>query len=176
MSTLIIVPRSIGPVSIDAFLHEQHQSSSTITDYVIEDGSTGNDHMIMNPKYVTIELVDSGNSIKFNELVQQQELREPFDIITGLSVYVDMGIENIDATRDKDTGNILSCSVTLKQVRRRSTSTTQSTSIIADSAPIGEASDPVINDRNAATVERGDVQPVAVAEEQSQSILAKVLL
>ena len=114
--SVILVPRTIGPVDIDCVIHENHDSAVTITDHPIEDGSSINDHAYIEPNRVSLEIANQSASDKYIELVALKDVREKFDLVTGLAVYPDMMIESIQAKRDRETSQILSAIVYLKQV------------------------------------------------------------
>jgi len=176
MSTVIIVPRNIGPVPIAAFLYEQHRSEAEVTDNAIEDGSSVNDHMFMRPKGLTLEIVDEKASDAFLALVEQQELREPFDITSGLAVYSDVVILNIVADREKGTSKILRATVDLKEVRIVGTATTVSSNFDELPPTTGPSAEAKTFDQLEPTAERGDSQTKTVDEDKSSSILADVFL
>jgi len=176
MSTVIIVPRNIGPVPITAFLYEQHRSEATITDNAIEDGSDVNDHMYMRSKGLTLEVVDEKASDAFLSLVDHQSLREPFDIISGLAVYTNVVIEAIVADREKGTSKILRATVELKEVRIVGTQTTISANFDDLPQTTGPSGDAETFDEIAPTIERGDTQTETVDSDQGESILSSVFL
>ena len=176
MSTVIIIPRTIGPVSISAFLYEQHRSSAAVTDNAIEDGSSINDHMYTKPKELTLDIVDERGSDAFISLVEQQALREPFEIQTGLAIYENVVIVDIVADREKSTSRILRATIELKEVRIVATQT-QFASNFEDLPPtIGPSLEPKVVDQTAPSVERGDAQTNEVDSNESSSILADVFL
>ena len=176
MSTVIIVPRNIGPVNISAFLYEQHRSEAAVTDNAIEDGSDTNDHMYIKPKELTLDIVDEKASDAFIELVDHQALREPFDIISGLAVYNNVVIRGIFADREKNTSKILRATIELKEVIIVGTESTVSTNFDELPPTTGPSGDAKTFDEIAPTVERGDSQTKTVDEEKSSSILAGAFL
>lgn len=112
--------RSIGPISIDAVLNESHKTELEITKNPVEFGADVTDHAYAQPKVVTMT-VGKGKSLAdasraFNQLVAFQESRIPFVMVTPIYVYRNMLIKSIDATRDKDTSNILYCTVELNEI------------------------------------------------------------
>ena len=62
--SVILVPRSVGPVAVDCVLFEGHSSTAEITDNPIEDGSSVNDHAFIGPKRLTIEVADEKSGRK----------------------------------------------------------------------------------------------------------------
>lgn len=173
MSTVIIVPRNIGPVPITAFLYEQHRSEAVVTENAIEDGSDVHDHMYTKAKGLTLEVADEKASDAFLALVEQQALREPFDIISGLAVYTNVVIGNIVADREKSTSKILRATIDLLEVRIVGTKTTISTNFDELPPTTGPSGDAKTFDQTAPTVERGDSQ---TNETEGSSILADLIL
>jgi len=57
----------------------------------------------------------------YAEFEAMWELGDPFDVYTSLRIYHNMVIETFDTTRDKDSGNALRFTMTVKQVRTVST-------------------------------------------------------
>jgi len=169
--SVILVPRSIGPVAVDCVLFEGHRSDSNITENPIEDGSSVNDHAYIEPKKLTMEIANQKASDKYLELVELQDAREPFNVITGLAVYPNMLIQNIDAERDRKTSNILKATVYLREVV-----------IVGGQAgglafnqfelppTIGPSLDPVVFDRTQPVSARGDALTILIAAGTSAAV------
>lgn len=176
MSTVIIVPRKIGPVSITCFLYEQHRSEATVTNNPIEDGSSVHDHMYTEAKGLTLEIAEKEATDAFIRLVDHQALREPFDIVTGLSIYTNMVIKAIIADRDKETSKILRATVELQEVIIVGTQSTVSTN--SDELPptVGPSRDAKTFDQTSPTIQRGDAQTSDTDNDKGSSILADVFL
>lgn len=168
--SVIIIPRKIGPVAIDCFLYEQHRVNLAITDNAVEDGSSVSDHAYTRPNLLTLDIADEDGAATFVELVEAQALREPFTIVTGLAVYNNMLIENINASRSKETSFILSATVDLREVKIVGTQTTVGGGTIAQEETIGLSLDEIVNDQISSVVELGDTGALAV--EINESILA----
>jgi hypothetical protein len=185
--TVIAFSRTIGPIPINCILSEQHTSDIEITGNPIETGAEVNDHAYVKPKQVVLEVADRNAALMYNALVRFQESRVPFYLVTGLSVYKDMLIQSIDATRDKTHSTVLRATVTCRQVIIVSTG----------SAPAGEgkqpsgspggknsrgaaaptkegANNPTTSTRAASTVQAGDNPTTAVSAGKSQSLLKQM--
>lgn len=160
--SVIIIPRKVGPVAIDCFLYEQHRSNLAITDNAIEDGSSVSDHAYTRPKLLTLDIADEDGAATFVELVEAQALRDPFTIVTGLAVYNNMLIENVNANRSKETSFILSATVDLREVKIVGTQTTVGEGIIVEEETIGPSTDDVVNDQISNVVELGDTGALSV--------------
>lgn len=176
MSTVIIVPREIGPVPITAFLFEQHRSDAVITDNPIEDGSSVTDHVYTEPKGLTLEIADEKATDTFIALVEHQELREPFDLVTGLAVYPNMVIAAIVADRDKETSKILRATIELREVIIVGTESSLETNFEELPPTTGPSGDAKTFDRTSSSVQRGDSQSSQVDDKESESILAGIFL
>ena len=185
--TIIAFSRTIGPVPINCILSEKHTSEVEITGNPIETGAEVNDHAYIKPKQVVLELADRNAALTYNALLRFQESRVPFYLVTGLSVYKDMLIQAIDATRDKTHSTILHATVTLRQVIIVSTGSAPGGGGSQPSGkPGGEkslgaarpsaeaANNPVTADRAATTVQAGDNPTVAVPPAKNQSLLSRV--
>lgn len=176
MSTVIIVPRKIGPVPITAFLYEQHRSEATVTENPIEDGSSVNDHMYVEAKGLTLEIADEKATDAFIALVELQKEREPFDLVTGLTVYKNLVIKAVVADRERSTSKILRATVELGEVIIVGTQSSLETNFDELPPTTGPSRDPIVFDQTAPSVQRGDAQTTEVDEGESESILAGVFL
>lgn len=185
--TVIAFSRAIGPVPINCILSEKHTSEVEITGNPIETGAEVNDHAYIKPKQVILEIADRNAAVIFNTLVRFQESRVPFYLVTGLSVYKDMLIQAIDATRDKTHSTVLRATVTLRQVIIVSTGSAPAeggpqpsgspggTKSLGAARPSAEsATDAVTSDRAASTVQMGDNPTAAVEPGPKQSILSRM--
>ena len=184
--TIIAFSRAVGPIPLNCIISEQHTSEVEITGNPIETGAEVNDHAYVKPKKVILEVADRNAAALYNALVRFQESRVPFYLVTGLSVYKDMLIQAIDATRDKTHSTILKATVSLQQVIIVSTGSAPGGS---DPQPSGKpggaestgaarpsaqaANNPVTADRTASTVQAGDNLTNSVAPAKSRSLLSQ---
>lgn len=113
---VIAFSRSIGPVPVACLISEQHISELEITGNPIETGAEVADHAYLKPKQVILEVADGNASSFYNDMVRFQAEREPFTLVTGLTVYDNMLIQSIDATRDKTHARVLQATVTCREV------------------------------------------------------------
>lgn len=135
--------RSIGWVPVDVFVKETTKDSVEIAKHPVEAGTLISDHAWINPREITISGIITGGSMAgYEALHQLQTTLEPFDIISGFSIYSNMLLQNLTATREKSSGQICAFDATCRQV------------IIVSS----EQSDTSDNDRASNTVQRGTVQ------------------
>lgn len=120
--------RTIGGIEPHIVISEEHADSLEITDFPVESGASINDHAFKKPETVTIEAATSASPRKkeeesanlnelYGKLLQLQENREPFDIITGKRMYSDMLIENLSVKTDATKENVLWFSASCKKIR-----------------------------------------------------------
>lgn len=98
----IAFSRAIGPVPIQCVIREKPLAELEITEIPIEFGAAVTDHAYPLPKRVTLEVADDFGAATYAALVRCQESREPFTLVTGLSVFSNMLIKRIEPERDKD--------------------------------------------------------------------------
>lgn len=98
---------------------EAHEASVQATQYPIEDGTHGTDHIIKLPDAITWEIAFDDRSNPRETYERLRDLMfsgEPFDAETGLKTYHDMVLLSVSAAQDHHTGRILRCTVTLQQI------------------------------------------------------------
>lgn len=182
----------IGGIQLDAVLSEAHESSATVTEAPVEFGADVSDHIILEPKRLTMvvevsdnplgiqalaQLVDSvtglfGSSTSENltrsqaaylALVQLQENRVLLDVQTGLRAYSNMGIMDINTIRDKDTSRIVRLTVQLKEVRIRETQVVQLPPEVLEAGKVSsQASSATERGRQAADAPEDSVRTSAI--------------
>lgn len=188
--SVIAFSSAIGPVPLDCILSEKHTAEVEITGNPIEIGAEVNDHAYVKPKQVVLEVADSSAALVYNVLLRFQETRIPFYLVTGLTVYKDMLIQAIDATRDKDMSRVLRATVTCRQVIIVSTASVPASqgskptsspgqpgganSRNASSPTSGSANNPSTANRTAQPVQRGDSPSSAVPSGQTQSLASRI--
>lgn len=114
--TVIAFSATIGPVPLNVLLSEEHASDVELTSNPIETGAEVNDHAYVKPKKVKLEVADKNAAVTFNALVEFQEKREPFTLITGFRLYNNMVITSIEATRDAKHSKVLKATVHVREV------------------------------------------------------------
>jgi hypothetical protein len=117
--------RSIGGLYPGVVVEESHEDALEITEHPVEQGAAVNDHAFKKPQVVTIragvsDSVEWGGdrpSVEFYEkLLELQQKREPFDIITGKRQYKNMLIATLSVTTDEATENCLLFSAECREV------------------------------------------------------------
>ncbi|WP_350305589.1 phage baseplate protein [Photorhabdus viridis] len=141
--------RSFGTESMllvpSVVIAEKHTDALEITEHPVEIGAAVSDHAYKKPSEITMELgfagggslldfVDTskiglsmGLSPKetYQKILDLQELREPFKVITGKRTYENMLIKAIEVTTDRHSENVLLCTLTLREVIISSTQVVQ---------------------------------------------------
>lgn len=128
--------RKIGLIIPDVVVSEKHQDALEITEHPVEIGAPVSDHSYKRPAEVTMEIGFSGGGSLLDfadtsaigislgaspkEIYQQildlQASRIPFDVTTGKRQYSNMLIRAIDVTTDRTSENVLMCVLTLREV------------------------------------------------------------
>lgn len=117
----------VGSVELDVTLREDHNYSSRVTNYPVEDGAIISDHIINDPNILTLEgiVTDTPLSIltffnrsvdAFNRLIEVHEKRELVTVVTGIKVYPNMAITLLNVPRDVTTGQSLKFTIELQNV------------------------------------------------------------
>ena len=163
----IRVTKTLQDIQLDAIISENHSSTLKVSKFPIETGATITDHAINEPKTYTLRgaVTDvkkfnifnptagfTGNDARttYEDLVQLQQSREPFDVISGLITYKNLVIERIEAEQDKDSANILIFTAQLSEIL---IAETQSVNL-----PRNKLNDNV-KDRGASTKDEGRKKP-----------------
>lgn len=118
--------RSIGGLTLDVTVSEQHEDEVEITTQPVEQGAEITDHAFVKQARVTIEAghSDSGGSETgdarsveaYQALLELQKKREPFDLITGKRSYTNMLIKSLTVVTDPKTEHVLSVKAELEEV------------------------------------------------------------
>ena len=98
---------------------EAHSSAVQATQYPIENGTQGTDHIVRLPDALTWEVVFEERSNPrqtFKKLRDLMYSGVPFTAETGLKTYKNMILLSISASQDSHTGRILRCSLTLQEI------------------------------------------------------------
>ena len=128
--------RKIGLIIPDVVVSEKHQDALEITEHPVEIGAPVSDHAYKRPSEVTMEIgfsgggslldfadtsalgISLGTSPKeiYQQILDLQASRVPFDVTTGKRQYSNMLIRAIDVTTDRASENVLMCVLTLREV------------------------------------------------------------
>lgn len=117
--------RGLGSLFPDVVVEESHEDSLEITEHPVEQGAAVNDHAFKKPEIVTLRGGVSGASsiggeapgVEFyNQLLELQRTREPFDIVTGKRQYKNMLLETLSVVTDANSENCLLFTATCREV------------------------------------------------------------
>lgn len=146
--------RRIGILVPSVVVSEKHSDTLEITEHPVEKPTTSSasgfiaDHAYKRPSEVTMEcgfagggslldFVDTssiglgiGLSPKetYQQLLDLQSSRIPFDVVTGKRTYSNMLVRAIEVTTDRTSENVLNCILTLREVILSDTQTTTAAS------------------------------------------------
>ena len=135
--------RKIGLIIPDVIISEKHQDVLEITEHPTEDDAPITDHAFKRPSELTMEVGFSGGGAildllsntpfdfgfglspreTYQQLLDLQASRVPFDVVTGKRIYSNMLIRVLDVTTDRTTENVLMATLTLKEALITSTQT-----------------------------------------------------
>lgn len=163
LDIITLVPKTIGPVKIGCTFEEAHQDELQITEHPVEKGAQINDHAFKLQPEVTIqcgwsnadlaaligtlESIFTGGGLPsadyistvYSQLLALQETRQPFDVVTSMRMYRDMLFKSLRVVKDQKTGEALSVTATLKQIRIVQTQATRLPSKEDQADPKGTA-------------------------------------
>lgn len=117
----------VGGVFLDATLSEDHEYSSRVTNYPVEDGRSFSDHIINDPVRVSITGVVSDTPLAilssfnrsidaFNRLIQIHENKQRITVVTGIKIYTDMVMTSLSIPKNVATGQSLTFSIQLQKI------------------------------------------------------------
>ena len=128
--------RRIGLIVPSVVISEKHDDSLEITEHPVEVGAAISDHAYRRPSEVVMQvgfagggsLLDLLDTTSFGlsaglsprevyqNLLDLQNSRVPFDVVTGKRLYSNMLIRAIEVTTERSTENVLSAVLTLREV------------------------------------------------------------
>ncbi|ELX8408480.1 MAG: hypothetical protein E7E41_20155 [Klebsiella oxytoca] len=128
--------RKIGLIVPSVVISEKHSDTLEITEHPVEVGAAISDHAYRRPSEVVMQvgfagggsLLDLLDTTSFGlsaglsprevyqNLLDLQNSRVPFDVVTGKRLYSNMLIRAIEVTTERSTENVLSAVLTLREV------------------------------------------------------------
>ena len=188
--------KSIAGIQLDATLSESHTNTVRMTKNPIELGADVTDHVIIEPKRVSItaqvsdtplgtaafaQIVDNvsglfGSSTEenvtrsiaaYNSLIAIQEIAEPIEVQTKLKLYTNMIIVGISTVQDKDSSRIVLMVITLEEALITASEIVQLSSEQLQLGSITEQASPSTN--------RGRQETVSPDDTTNTSVLKNVL-
>jgi hypothetical protein len=131
--------RSFNGWAFDCTVSENHESDATITTHPLDTGASLGDHMFVNPRTLTVVGIVSNtplylltadpfsaspNARRVNALAMLERLQDDgvlFDVQTGLKLYQNMALKNIQTPDDKKNAGWGKFTLKLQQVTVSST-------------------------------------------------------
>lgn len=122
--------RKIGDITVNVVLSENTNDTLTITKQPVQQGASITDHAYKEPTIFTSQILFRDNltlslSKLYQNLLDLQMSRVPFDIITPKRIYRNMLIATLAQTTDKTTENCLAINASFQEVIIVKVSTTQ---------------------------------------------------
>lgn len=136
--------RKIGLIVPSVVISEKHSDALEITEHPVEVGAAVSDHAYKRPSEVVMQVGFAGGGSlldfidttsygisvglspreTYQQLLDLQNSRVPFDVVTGKRLYNNMLIRALEVTTERTTENVLSAVLTLRDVIITSTTTT----------------------------------------------------
>lgn len=104
--------RKIGEINVQVVVSENTTDTLTITKQPVQQGASITDHAYMEPTGFSTAMYFKDNlstslSKIYQDLLDLQSSRVPFDIITPKRIYHNMLMSSLSQTTDKSTENVL---------------------------------------------------------------------
>lgn len=112
--------RAIGSFTATITIEEVGIDEMEITAHPVQQGAEITDHAYKKPAELSVHVMWSDEDAPLHETYQNlldlQETREPFDVITGKRQYKNMLISSLRMTTDKNTENVLDIGLSLREI------------------------------------------------------------
>lgn len=113
--------RKIGDLKINVVMNETTNDTLTITKQPVQQGASITDHAYKEPTVFSMQILFEDNifvslSKTYQNLLDLQNGRVPFDVITPKRIYRNVLIASLGMTTDKKTENCLAISITFQEV------------------------------------------------------------
>lgn len=131
-------PPEIGMVKLSLAESEQHQFSSRVTQFPVEDGSAMSDHIQNEPDKLTLQGFVTNSPIStldtsgpgtgenaFEALERIHRTREPVKVFTTLKEYTDMAMSEFSVPKNSQTGETLRFSASFVKIKKVSSEVVQ---------------------------------------------------
>jgi hypothetical protein len=122
LSQILIRPqRKIGDIYVNVVISENTNDSLSITKQPVQQGASITDHSFLEPTIVNMTAYFKNNigqdlSDVYQQLLDLQASRVPFDVVTPKRIYRSMLIATLTQTTDKNTENTLAVLFTFQQI------------------------------------------------------------
>lgn len=112
--------RAIGPFNATITVEEVGKDDLEITQHPVQQGASITDHAYVKPSTVNLKVMwnddDAPLGETYQNLLDLQASREPFDVVTGKRTYRNMLIKSLALTTDALTENVLNISLELQEI------------------------------------------------------------
>lgn len=111
--------RTFGGFEGFCSVSEQVSSETQTTDYPIEDGTQGTDHIVRLPDVIQWDVIfpeDQDTEKTFQLLQKLQKTGEPFDAELGLKSYSNLVLTSINVTQDSHWSRTLRAQLGMRQI------------------------------------------------------------
>ncbi len=168
---LIYCKTNIAGYFFDAVLRSEHTSNVAITEHPVESGANITDHSYVKPAQLVMEVGMSDVATSYIEgqfsggwsrsvqaykvLLELQQNRVPFSVLTRLKRYDNMLIETLAIPDDYTTRYGLKATATLREI------------LVATVMTVKVSARPQVTDHTA----RGELQVEKLSEEEAKSLL-----
>ncbi len=130
LQSLFGTRRKIGNITVNVVITENTNDTLTITKQPVQQGASITDHAYKEPTVFSTSILFRDNLAKslskvYQDLLDLQSSRVPFDIVTPKRIYRNMLIATLAQTTDKNTENCLSINASFQEVILVKVSTTQ---------------------------------------------------
>lgn len=121
--------RRIGEIVANVVVDESTNDTLTITKQPVQQGASITDHAYKEPTTFNTTIFFKDNPAKslskvYQDLLDLQNSREPFDIVTPKRIYRNMLISALGMTTDKSTENVLKINASFQEIILVSVTTT----------------------------------------------------
>lgn len=113
--------RKIETITVQVVLNETTNDTLVVTKQPVQTGAPITDHSYKEPTTLSMQVLFQDNllislSKIYQQLIELQNRREPFAVLTPKRLYTSMLMTVLGQTTDKRTENILAIGVTFQQV------------------------------------------------------------
>ncbi len=121
LQSLLGKDRKIGSITVNTVISEAATDTLTITKQPVQEGASITDHAFKEPTGFTMQVLFQDNirvslSKLYQNLLDLQTSRAPFDVITPKRIYKNVLISTLGQTTDKHTENVLAINITFQEI------------------------------------------------------------
>lgn len=121
LQTLFGKNRMIGNITVNVIINESTNDTLTITKQPVQQGASITDHAYKEPTTLSMTILFADGfftslSELYQNLLDLQNSRVPFDVVTPKRIYHNMLMATLGMTTDKQTENSLAISVSFQEV------------------------------------------------------------